>query len=130
MASDKGVSYDLYPFEGTDTGSIYQYKRQIARWGLGKNVSRRDWMKIALLLRDQEAAGKTGPARIQVGNRKLAGEDYYRFLEHYGVSETDFLETAIAFGDGASGEAWDSMAHVLVTDVPVAERQCASDFCL
>ena len=82
-------------------------------------------MQVAVLLQDQEAAGKTGSTCIQVGNRKLIREDYHRFLEHYGVSETDFLETAIAFGDSASAKEGHSMPYVLVTEAPLNEAEFA-----
>ena len=84
-------------------------------------------MKVAVLLQDREAAGKTEPALIQVGKRKLVREDYYKFIEHYGVSEAEFLEMAVNFldGAGADGEVERDMAHVSVRDAPMTERQGA-----
>jgi hypothetical protein len=118
MASGQGESCYLCSCCGTDIGSIRMYKHQFSVWGLGENASRIDWMRVAVLLRDREAAGKTGPFRIQIGNKKLAREDYCRFLEHYGASEADFLDIAIAFHNRASGEAGNGINRVLVTDAP------------
>ena len=80
-------------------------------------------MKVAILLQDQEAAGKTGPACIQVSNRKLARKDYHKYLRRHGIPDAEFLKEAVTFCDGAACERGSSLPHVLVTDAPVAERQ-------
>lgn len=103
------------------------YKSRMTLWGINTNISREEWMKIAVLLRDREAAGKTEPALIQVGNRKLAREDYCKFLEYYGASNAEFLKTAMDFCDSAAGKVVYSMAHVHVTDAPMTDRQGAED---
>ena len=98
------------------------YKSRLSSWGLMNNVSKQDWMRIALLLRDREVAGQTQPVYIQVRDRTRTKQDYERFLKYCGVSDAEFLEAATTSLGSAGCDGEEDTPSVIVMDEPMEQE--------
>jgi tetratricopeptide (TPR) repeat protein len=69
------------------------FKSRLSSWEVGKNITRQDWLYVAILLRERRQAGKTR-STINVRKKSKTMKDYCKFLKDHGMSEADLLAEA------------------------------------